>query len=75
MGAEADCVVTFGRTRADGRALLETDELIFRAGDLRLAIPYKTISRIDAREEPEARRLDALVGGADHVAGVKADFA
>ena len=50
MGAEADCVVTFGRTRADGRALLETDELIFRAGDLRLAIPYKTISRIDARE-------------------------
>ena len=50
MGAEAQCAVTFGRTRADGRALLETDELIFRSDALRLAISYKTISRVDARD-------------------------
>jgi hypothetical protein len=50
MGAEAPCSVTFGRTRADGRALLETDELIFRGDGLRLAIPYRTITHIDARE-------------------------
>ena len=50
MGAEAHCSVTFGRTRADGRALLETDELIFRGDGLRLAIPYRTITHIDARD-------------------------
>ena len=50
MGAEAHCSVTFGRTRADGRALLETDDLIFRGDGLRLAIPYRTITHIDARD-------------------------
>jgi len=50
MGAEAQCSVTFGRTRADGRALLETDELIFRGDGLRLAIAYRAITHIDARD-------------------------
>src|SRR5436190_2676809 len=50
MGAEAQCSVTFGGTRADGKALLETDELIFRGEGLRLAIPYQTITHIDARD-------------------------
>lgn len=27
MGAEAKCTLTFGKTRADGKALLETDAL------------------------------------------------
>jgi hypothetical protein len=49
MGAEAHCSVRFGQTTAEGKALLETDELIFRGEGLRLAIPYKTISRVDAR--------------------------
>lgn len=49
MGAEAKCTVTVGRTKADGKALLETDELIFRGADLRLSIPYTTISAVDAR--------------------------
>lgn len=50
MGAEARCSVTFGRTTAEGKALLETDELIFRGEELRLSIPYKTISHVDARD-------------------------
>jgi hypothetical protein len=50
MGAEAHCSVTFGHTTAEGKALLETDELIFRGEGLRLSIPYKAISRVDARD-------------------------
>jgi hypothetical protein len=50
MGAEARCRVTFADRSAEGKALLETDELIFRGEGLRLAIPYKTIRRVDARE-------------------------
>ena len=50
MGAEAHCSVTFGQTTAEGKALLETDELIFRGEGLRLSIPYKTISHADARD-------------------------
>jgi hypothetical protein len=50
MGAEAHCRVTFGHTTAEGKALLETDELIFRGEGLRLSIPYRTISRVDARD-------------------------
>jgi hypothetical protein len=48
VGAEAKCTLTLGRQKAEGKALLETDELIFRGGDLRLAIPYSTISAVDA---------------------------
>ena len=50
MGSEAKCTVTVGRRKADGTALLETDELIFRGDDLRLAIPYKNILRVDAKD-------------------------
>ena len=50
MGAEAKCIVTVGRTKTEGKALLETDELIFRGGDVRLAIPYKSIVRLDAKD-------------------------
>lgn len=48
MGAEAKCTLTFGRTRATGKALLETDALIFRGGDVRISVPYKTVSRVEA---------------------------
>jgi hypothetical protein len=50
MGAEAKCTATFGGKKAEGKALLETDELIFRGDNLRLSIPYKSISRVDASE-------------------------
>ena len=50
MGAESKCTLTFGKTRADGKALLETDALIFRGGDVRLAVPYKQISSVEAKD-------------------------
>lgn len=56
MGAEAQCRVTFGDRSAEGRALLETNEIIFRGPDLRLKIPLKDIRSVDA------------TGGALHVA-------
>ena len=50
MGAEANCTATVGSKKADGKALLETDELIFRGGDLRLSIPYRSITAVDVSE-------------------------
>ena len=49
MGSEAKCTLTFGKIRADGKALLETDALIFRGGDVRLSVPYKRMSRVEAK--------------------------
>jgi hypothetical protein len=48
VGAEADCRVTIGGTTTEGKALLETDELIFRGAEFRLSIPYHTILSVDA---------------------------
>jgi hypothetical protein len=50
MGAESKCTLTFGKTRADGKALLETDALIFRGGDVRLLVPYTQISSVEAKD-------------------------
>ena len=50
MGAEAKCTATISGKKAVGKALLETDELIFCGEDLRLTIPYKSISGIDAKD-------------------------
>ncbi len=48
MGAEAQTTVRIGRKKAVGKALLETNEIIFR-GDLRLKIPLKEITAIEAK--------------------------
>ena len=50
MGAEAYCRVTFRRTKAEGKALLETDELLFRGDGLRFRIPFRSISKIVAND-------------------------
>jgi hypothetical protein len=50
MGAEAKCTVTVGRTKAAGKALLETDALIFRGADLRLSIPFTRMQSVEARD-------------------------
>jgi hypothetical protein len=50
MGAEAKCVVTIGRKHVEGKALLETDALIFRGGDVRLSIPFAQVKTLDARD-------------------------
>ena len=49
MGAESLCTVDFGGQRSEGKALLETDHLIFR-GTFRLSIPRKTITKADASD-------------------------
>ncbi|HEX3245947.1 MAG TPA: DUF3052 family protein [Chloroflexota bacterium] len=43
MGLEAVCTARFQGRAAEGKALLETDALLFR-GELRLAIPLKSIT-------------------------------
>ena len=40
VGAEARCTLRIGRKRAEGKALLETDALIFHGGEVRLSVPY-----------------------------------
>ena len=49
MGAESQCTVRFGEQRSEGKALLETDHLIFR-GTFRLNIPRKAITKLDATD-------------------------
>jgi hypothetical protein len=48
LGQEAICTVTVGRRRVEGKALLETNEIIFRSPDLRLKIPFASIKKLDA---------------------------
>src|SRR5437016_5739207 len=47
MGQEAKCRVDFGKQSGEGKALLETNEIIFR-GDFQLKIPHKAITKLDA---------------------------
>ena len=48
MGQEAQCKVRVGKIVADGKALLESTELIFRSDDLRMRIPFRQMTSIDA---------------------------
>ena len=47
MGNELKCRVQFGKEESEGKALLETSEIIFR-GDFRLKIPFSTIKSAKA---------------------------
>src|SRR5467141_5325739 len=47
MGNEASCKVLFGKQESQGKALLETSEILFR-GDFRLKIPFSTIQSVKA---------------------------
>ena len=49
MGAEATCSAIVNGTRTRGKARLETDTLEFRAGDVRLSIPFKQMRSVAAR--------------------------
>jgi hypothetical protein len=46
MGAESPCVAHFGGQRSEGKALLETDHVLFR-GAFRLEIPHASITKLD----------------------------
>lgn len=47
VGNELKCTVSFGEQKSDGKALLETSEILFR-GDFRLKIPFSTIKSAKA---------------------------
>ncbi len=49
MGLEAQCAVVFSGRSSKGKALLETDTLLFR-GDFRLEIPFKAIQSVEVKE-------------------------
>ena len=47
MGSELKCTVRFGKESSEGKALLETSEVLFRGG-FRLKIPFATIKSAKA---------------------------
>ena len=47
MGSEAKTILRRGRGKFEGRALLETEELIFRGSD-RLRIPFREMKNVSA---------------------------
>jgi hypothetical protein len=47
MGKELNCTVRFGKQQSEGKALLETSEILFR-GEFRLKIPFSTIKSAKA---------------------------
>src|SRR5580704_10400527 len=49
MGNEANCKVRFGKQESEGKALLETSEILFR-GEFRLKIPFSTIKSVKASD-------------------------
>lgn len=50
MGQEVNCKLCLGKKLKEGKALLESQELIFRAGDLRLKIAFRQMSSIEAKD-------------------------
>ena len=48
MGNEAKCAVRANGKRVEGKALLETAEIIFRSGALRLKIPFAEMKSVKA---------------------------
>jgi hypothetical protein len=49
MGKDAPCSATYGGRTSAGRAMLETDELVFR-GEFRLVVPRRAITSAHARD-------------------------
>jgi hypothetical protein len=49
VGKETICVVRFGKQKSEGKALLETSEILFR-GDFRLKIPFVSIKSVKAAD-------------------------
>jgi hypothetical protein len=60
MGSELKCRVRFGKQESEGKALLETNEIIFR-GDLRLKIPFAAMQSMKVvNGELQVRTADGL---------------
>lgn len=50
MGEEVNCKLRLGKKVAEGKALLESQELIFRASDLRLKIAFREMNSVEAKD-------------------------
>jgi hypothetical protein len=50
MGHEATCTLRVGRRQTGGKALLESDHLLFRGPDTRVRISFSDIRSVDARD-------------------------
>ncbi len=70
MGQEAKCEVRCGGRVSAGKALLETDDLIFR-GDFRLSIPLKSIQSVEAADG--VLRVTSPAGTAVFTLGARAE--
>jgi hypothetical protein len=71
MGAEARCTVRFQRRTSQGRALLETAELLFRGDDFRLRIRFDEI--VSVRAAKGVLRVETADGVAAFDLGPAAD--
>lgn len=70
MGNEATCKVRFGKQESEGKALLETSEVLFR-GDFRLKIPFSNIK--SAKTVDGELRLQTAEGLASFHLGAAAE--
>ncbi len=70
MGQEAHCEARFGGKVSAGKALLETDEIVFR-GDFRLVIPLKSIQALEAADG--VLRVTSPAGTATFTLGAQAE--
>lgn len=50
MGSEAVCTIRYAGRVSEGKALLETAEVIFRGGDFRLRIPFTEMTSVLAED-------------------------
>ncbi len=70
MGSQAFCKVRFGEQESEGKALLETSEILFR-GDFRLKIPFTTVK--SAKAVDGELRLQTAEGPAIFQLGASAE--
>ncbi len=67
MGAEAKCVAVVDGVRAEGKALLETEELVFRSAALKAKVLFRDVRAIAV--EGDALVLDRAAGPARFLLG------
>jgi len=70
MGNELKCIARFGRQKSEGKALLETSEILFR-GKFRLKIPFAAMKSVKAVDGE--LRIEFIESKASFVLGEQAE--